>query len=956
MEKSALRFASDGDYGLLIFTVPPELAALSEEVLTYAFPVCKRRGGLLLALPLAAMNSDVLIDHLQRDDAGLVGPSKAFSKPLLVEDDDGNVVVTTSVCRFLVVDFEDAVLAFLQDYDTFDPDTAGNVIPFNVDQPSGVPSADGLVDEVKQWAMGENVGRANFYSAREEQEEEPTVKSPAAKGVPKKAAQKRMSNAAIMEQVSQLAAAVQALTAKQAEMAGLQSGSAAQASASHAPEPQPGGVRNLASPKMPGVAESLGLGLGAKGQPVDHFQKALSLVGPPPKVKTFQTQENLLAGPVEEEPQHWSSPPASSDPMLNAMAQQSHALTALVAHFTNSRPHGRTSRRRGTRAFLSYSWRSEKREASERFSNGKLQLLFASGSTNAQEALSLKSCSLERGRGGSIRSIASDISGAFRRVPPSAGEWTSDVDHRSRLRCTSEWEFAESQRTYRPAGLCHRASIYGQRFLGHCVPPLVERRPSFAGLSGQDDDDAQPREAFHSLGSKSLVCRGASLPQRDRNIVKQEDGSQTETKGQTRFSGCFRQSNSFPQAEVKIPQEACEVASSRSVKGSSCIDRGTSPFDSEMVSTQQNSGAFCPSKETSSIKGPPNDNSRSSKHQDLQLSHSKWCARLFTMVLRSRTPFARFLVQSIKAPRSNVASAPSLFPVPVLFGDHLGRMPSSFNRRQRARIHLARATHAIVMALNYVHCGSSIDQSLLGRELSPLHYRVYRNVKSFLKTEVSTEPFLVPSAGRRFPQLDARLNELSSVVTNLGLSGSPYSRAFPGTEVPADNTVCDELEPYRSLDASRLSLVGQGHWDCSTFLDDSLILPFRDPDFLLTSRVPGFGDAPCLNDRPEEVAALAKKWDRQGLLLLHKEPVIQHHRVKVFNCFKNSEKDRQIGDRRGRNFSEQALRGPSSWLPARIFASFSFVPKAKSYLFRFLTERIIIIKYKCRGKEHWQIR
>lgn len=166
------------------------------------------------------------------------------------------------------------------------------------------------------------------------------------------------------------------------------------------------------------------------------------------------------------------------------------------------------------------------------------------------------------------------------------------------------------------------------------------------------------------------------------------------------------------------------------------------------------------------------------------LSHPKWCARLLTMVFRSRTPFAKFLVDT------NLASAPSLFPVPVLFGDHLGRMPSSSNRRQRARIHISRATHAIVMALiNYLHCGPSVDMSLLGRELSPLHFRVYAKVKSFLKTEVGTEPFLAPSAGRRFPELDARLNELSSVVTQLGLSGNPYSRAFSGAEVPMDNTV-----------------------------------------------------------------------------------------------------------------------------------------------------------------------
>ena len=79
MEKSSLRFAADGDYGLLIFTVPAEIAAQSTEVLCYAFPVCKRRGGLTLAVPLAALNSEVLIDNMQREDAGLVGPSKSFS-------------------------------------------------------------------------------------------------------------------------------------------------------------------------------------------------------------------------------------------------------------------------------------------------------------------------------------------------------------------------------------------------------------------------------------------------------------------------------------------------------------------------------------------------------------------------------------------------------------------------------------------------------------------------------------------------------------------------------------------------------------------------------------------------------------------------------------------------------------------------------------------------------------
>lgn len=198
-------------------------------------------------------------------------------------------------------------------------------------------------------------------------------------------------------------------------------------------------------------------------------------------------------------------------------------------------------------------------------------------------------------------------------------------------------------------------------------------------------------------------------------------------------------------------------------------------------SALSNSKPYCLPNEDRSVKGSPNNNSSPSTSDDLCLSLPKWCARLFTMVLRSRTPFAKLLIDSIKAPRSDMASAPSLFPVPVLFGDHLGRIPPSSNRRQRARVHIDRATHAMVMALNYVHCGPSVDLSLLGRKPSPLPLRVYRKVRSFLKTEVGTEPSQIPSAGH------ARLNELSSVVTKLGLSGSPYSRAFPGVEVLMDN-------------------------------------------------------------------------------------------------------------------------------------------------------------------------
>ena len=38
--------------------------------------------------------------------------------------------------------------------------------------------------------------------------------------------------------------------------------------------------------------------------------------------------------------------------------------------------------------------------------------------------------------------------------------------------------------------------------------------------------------------------------------------------------------------------------------------------------------------------------------------------------------------------------------------------------------------------------------------------------------------------------------------------------------------------------------------------------------------------------------------------------------VRIFNAYKNDSVDRQIGDRRGRNFKEDRVLGPSRFLPA----------------------------------------
>ena len=225
----------------------------------------------------------------------------------------------------------------------------------------------------------------------------------------------------------------------------------------------------------------------------------------------------------------------------------------------------------------------------------------------------------------------------------------------------------------------------------------------------------------------------------------------------------------------------------------------------------------------------------------------------------------------------------------------------------------------MVLALNYWHYGGSfVPLEQLGRKPSSLHIHVFSTLKRFLRSEVPARPFAIVKAGRRFPQLDARLSELCEFTTNLGLSGQPYSRAYQGCEVPVENSVSPDLEPYTSLKAERLKLTGRGLWDATSFMDDGLVLAYREPNSILCPREPNPWEKPCLNDPEEEIIKLAEVWDRNSLLGIHCFDVPENQKVKIFNCLKDPVQgvDRQIGDRRARNAQESILDGPSKLLPA----------------------------------------
>ena len=237
-----------------------------------------------------------------------------------------------------------------------------------------------------------------------------------------------------------------------------------------------------------------------------------------------------------------------------------------------------------------------------------------------------------------------------------------------------------------------------------------------------------------------------------------------------------------------------------------------------------------------------------------------------------------------------------------------------------------RAFHVIVMALNFLHADCSfVGLPLLGVHPNRAQQVAFSNLRGILKAFGNCAGEIdVPASGRRSTALVSMLADLSDFFTKHGLSGSAYESGFDAAlqskeGVDADLSRAEELIPYRSLDPSRLKLAGTAQWSPLRYLDDDLWLPYVEPDILLWTDTFDFQDIPKLDkEDPETVLSLAKVWDINGLLHLSPKPVdsvLKPACLRVFNCYKSVSKDRQIGDKRGRNQIEAYLPGVSRSLP-----------------------------------------
>ena len=296
------------------------------------------------------------------------------------------------------------------------------------------------------------------------------------------------------------------------------------------------------------------------------------------------------------------------------------------------------------------------------------------------------------------------------------------------------------------------------------------------------------------------------------------------------------------------------------------------------------------------------------------LSYPKWYTMLVPLALQTRSAFSSYLSRTIRLshlPRQDKMT-PTFFPIPIPTIGAFGRMPAKHSKTKHARS-ITQTVHAICMALNFWYTGGRFGElSLLQRKPSRHHELMYSRLRLLCESEGSDQVHNLPSSGRRFPELVARLGDLSEMLTKIGISSDPYDKTYQGAQI--DTTHQDEIRPYQDMNPERLKLFGKGEWDVTEFLDDSLCMAYREPKALLHGLPADAG--PQIRDSPETLSQLAKKWDELGLLMIHDKPVLPGSLVRIFGAMKDQLTHRQIGDKRGRNALESKVLGPSKDLPS----------------------------------------
>ena len=327
------------------------------------------------------------------------------------------------------------------------------------------------------------------------------------------------------------------------------------------------------------------------------------------------------------------------------------------------------------------------------------------------------------------------------------------------------------------------------------------------------------------------------------------------------------------------------------------------------------------------------------------ISFRTWALCLPRWILSSRTPFAWHLFRTFRTGWRRSSSPTATLPLPVPYPGCFGaRGGPRLSGRKMMKVAVQRAIHVAVLLLNKLYLGRFASLDELERCPNAWQRRRLNQLRTFYVACGNYQDEFPLAPGRSGPELGASLYYLERFVQeNPHFSNSYHELApmdfeedpglFPRDEFP-------ELDPYRSLDVSRLKLVGRGRWPMEKYLDDVLWLPFQEPRFLAHScdidedNIPNFSA-----ENREENVKLVRLWDARGLAQCFFSPLWPGHYSRVFNAHKNEVNDRQIGDRRLPNLKERHLDGPSKHLPPGPMLCQLWLPRFTHTLVGSVTDR-----------------
>ena len=906
-QKASIRYAAVGEPGLLVLEVPPEIATGEVQCASYAIPIMARRSGMLLCVPVGVLSADALELGNAADDDSLLGPSLRGSAPLIEELEDGAVQAVGVETEFIVADFDDRVLEFLRDYDPAH-DAATEIMPFYSAAPSGLPDFEKVLDAVKNWTKDSEISRANFYSAREEPDGPPLPKIPKTK---KGAQPKRVTTATLAEQVAALTSQMQTvMSLLQSPQTPAVLREQRDGHATHAQEQTVAGLATLGPsvPKIPALSSALAAG--PRASPKDlasscgassKGQSGASQVGRR-RQRGFSRRGD--GGPVESD----SRPNVgSSDKTVIGVAN-----FGCSSSRSEQRSHGGSSSHQfGIQCI--FDERSCKKGEDGVFSgDGHIQFLATVPAAALPQNAPIKASPQVRCRSQAVGPKLILIPGKVWRLQRPEGLGTDLMDCVRCGRLSRRRRLGSGEGALVPPCLFARTGSNGWD-VGDRFSDQLGTRPTVPTVPRQDIQHERD-ESFLSDYADRMGCYTSRLPQGVGHLAHQKVRNQESSSTRKSSSRGCREGR-VSKKEASFPKEAKSFGGSVDLQ----VRKDGKLQDTRTVNAEVSTGVAvhdeCPASGKSTC---PSKNSLLQHSPCKVLSYSKWCAGLIQSVLRTRTPFSSFVAKSISLPRVP-CTAPSFFPIPLPLGEWFRRMKPELSQKKRHRIHLNRALSIMVLALNFWYSGGPVSGDLLGRTPNSMHLAFFRRVRKFIRAEGSAVIPDITATGRRIPQLVARLSELSGALTAFGPSCNPYDRTFHGLSVPVDLTQAEELRPYRSLEASRLKISGKGAWSPDPYLSDDLLMAFREPDLIhIEGRVPPAGAFPVCTDKQSEVAELAKVWDARGLLYVIDSAYHDAHpfeAVKVFNCYKNLDVDRQIGDRRGRIYTEAKIVGPSASLP-----------------------------------------